>query len=155
MYCAITSDRIDVAPLLERVRSDADGAVLLFTGVVRNHHDGRGVEGLEYDAYEEMAAGKLQAICEAVGARYEVTDIAAVHRIGKLAIGDVSVAIAVAAPHREAAYRASQEIMERLKREVPIWKRERYTDGAEAWRGGHVPDPDGEPPAGGSDRKPR
>jgi molybdopterin synthase catalytic subunit len=141
MHCVVTRDPIDVEDLLRRVRSDADGAVLLFTGVVRDHHEGRAVEALSYEAFEEMAVGKIEKICEDVRSRFEVGDIAVAHRVGDLAIGDVSVAIAVAAPHRDAAYAGSREIIERLKREVPIWKRERYDGGEEAWRGGHAPEP--------------
>ncbi len=136
MYCAITPDPIDTAELARRVRSDADGAVLTFAGVVRNHHDDRPVESLRYEAYEEMAQAKLRSICEAVKSLVDVGDIAVVHRVGELEIGEVSVAIAVAAPHRDAAYRASREIIERIKREVPIWKKERYADGEEEWQEG-------------------
>ncbi len=137
MFCLITADPIDPSQLARQVRRDADGAVILFTGVVRDHHAGRAVEALEYQAYEEMAVAVLRQICEEVRATHDVGDIAVAHRVGELAIGEVSVAIAVAAPHREAAYSASREIIERLKREVPIWKRERYSDGGAEWLGGH------------------
>ncbi len=124
---------------MSHVRSDSDGAVILFTGIVRNHDDGRSVEGLEYEAYAEMARDKLRAICREVAARFEIGDLAAVHRVGELGIGEVSVAIAVAAPHRDAAYRASREVIERLKHEVPIWKRERYVGGERRWLSGQTP----------------
>jgi molybdopterin synthase catalytic subunit len=140
MYCVVTREPIDAAGLLRHVRSDADGAVLLFAGVVRNHHEGRSVEALAYEAYEEMAVGKMEMICQEVGARFEVGELAVAHRVGDLAIGDISVVIAVAAPHRDAAYKASREIIERVKTEVPIWKRERYSDGGEVWLDGAVPD---------------
>ncbi|UCC72651.1 MAG: molybdenum cofactor biosynthesis protein MoaE [Gemmatimonadota bacterium] len=140
MYCVITRDPIDPAGLLRRVRRDVDGAVLIFVGVVRDHHEGRSVEALSYEAFEEMAAERIRAICGEVGDRFEVGELAVAHRVGDLAIGDVSVAIAVAAPHRDAAYKASREIIERIKTEVPIWKRERYSDGEEVWRDGTVPD---------------
>ncbi len=143
MFCAITRDPIDAAALARHVRSDADGAVLVFTGVVRDHHEGRSVESLSYEAFAEMAVEKLEGICRDVQARFEVGDVAVAHRVGDLAIGDVSVAIAVAAPHRDAAYGASRTIIERVKREVPIWKRERYADGQEAWRDGSLPEPPG------------
>jgi molybdopterin synthase catalytic subunit len=147
MYCIVTRDPIDAADLLRRVRSDADGAVLVFAGVVRDHHEGRAVEALAYEAYEEMAVEKMEMICEEVGSRFEVGELAVAHRVGELAIGDISVVIAVAAPHRDAAYKASREIIERVKSEVPIWKRERYSDGGEVWRDGAVPDvPEAEKP---------
>ena len=141
MFVTITHEPIDTSGLVWRVRSDADGAVILFTGVVRNHHDGRQVVALRYEAYEAMAGDKLRAICASVAGAYEITDLAVAHRIGELTIGDVSVAIAVSAPHRDAAYKASREVIERLKREVPIWKLERYADGEEAWVKGCIPEP--------------
>lgn len=141
MHCEITSDPIDdLAGLMAAVRSDADGAVILFTGVVRDHHEGRPVSELRYDAYAEMATAVLRRICQDVAARYEIGDVAILHRIGQVGIGEVSVAIAVAAPHRDPAYRASREIIERLKHEVPVWKKERYADGGESWVEGVRPD---------------
>ena len=141
MYCEVTSEPIvAVSELMARVRSDSDGAIVLFTGVVRDHHDGRSVADLRYEAYEEMAAAALRRICQEVCDRFEIGDVAVVHRIGQLEIGETSVAIAVSAPHREAAYRASREIIERLKREVPIWKKERYGDGGESWVEGIQPE---------------
>jgi molybdopterin synthase catalytic subunit len=147
MYCVVTRDPIDPAGLLRRVRSDSDGAVLIFAGVVRDHHEGRAVAALAYEAYEEMAVEKIEMICGEVATRFDVGELAVAHRVGELAIGDISVVIAVAAPHRDAAYKASREIIERVKSEVPIWKRERYLDGGEVWRDGAVPDvPEAEKP---------
>jgi molybdopterin synthase catalytic subunit len=147
MYCIVTRDPIDTAGLLRRVRSDADGAVLIFAGVVRDHHEGRAVEALAYEVYEEMAVEKIEMICKEVASRFEVGELAVAHRVGELAVGDISVVIAVAAPHRDAAYKASREIIERVKGEVPIWKRERYSDGGEVWRDGAVPEvPEAEKP---------
>ena len=139
MFCRVTSEPIDPQEAAQRVRSDKDGAVVLFSGVVRNHDQGRPVAGLRYEAYEEMATAALRRICEEVASQFSIGDIAVVHRVGELSVGDVSVAIAVAAPHRDAAYKASREVIERLKREVPIWKRERYADGDEEWLDGTVP----------------
>ncbi len=139
MYCAVTRDPIDAAALLDRVRRDEDGAILLFTGVVRNHDAGRAVSGLTYEAYESMAVAVLERICKQVREEFEVGDVAVVHRLGELGVGESSVAIAVAAPHRDAAYAASRQVIERLKAEVPIWKRERYADGEESWLEGNVP----------------
>jgi molybdopterin synthase catalytic subunit len=139
MYCVVTADPIDAAELIRRVRCDADGAVVTFAGVVRDNDAGRSVVGLKYEAYEEMAVAALERICDDVRAQFDVSDIAVAHRLGELAVGEVSVATAVAAPHRDSAYKASREIIERLKREVPIWKRERYADGEEAWLEGTIP----------------
>jgi molybdopterin synthase catalytic subunit len=141
MYCVITAAPIDILEMMQHVRRDADGAVLLFSGVVRDHDGGRPVTGLRYEAYAEMASQKLTGICKDVSAQFEIGDIAVVHRIGELAVGEISVAIAVAAPHRDAAFKASREVIERLKREVPIWKRERYADGEEVWLDGTIPNP--------------
>ena len=141
MHCEVTSEPIvAVGDLMQRVRSDSDGAVLLFTGVVRDHHEGRAVAELRYEAYEEMAASAIRRICEEACERFEIGDVAVVHRLGQLEIGEISVAIAVAAAHRDPAYRASREIIERLKREVPIWKKERYADGGESWVEGVRPE---------------
>ena len=139
VYCEITHEPLDVAALLARVRSDSDGALILFVGVVRDHDAGRAVQGLRYEAYDEMAQSKIETICSEVLARYEIGSVGVVHRTGDLLVGEASVAIAVAAPHRDAAYRASREIIERLKREVPIWKQERYADGGADWLEGSTP----------------
>jgi len=141
MYCEVTSAEIDLQGLFERVRSDQDGAIVLFCGVVRNHDADRAVVGLTYESYESMATEKLREICESVSAQFEVGEIAVVHRVGELGVGEPSVGIAVAAPHRDAAYKASREVIERLKREVPIWKREHYADGADTWVAGVDPPP--------------
>jgi molybdopterin synthase catalytic subunit len=116
--------------------------VLLFWGVVRNENDGREVNGLEYEAYAGMAEAKLREIVAEAAQRWSVGEIAVVHRIGKLNVGEASVGIAVAAPHRAEAYEASRYMIEELKRRVPIWKREHYLDGPSAWLGGSVPAPE-------------
>lgn len=134
-HVAILDRPIDPAALLRRVGGPADGAVALFLGTVRDRSDGRPVESLEYEAYPAMAERVLRGIADAVAAAYDVSAIAIEHRVGRLAVGATSVAVVVAAPHRDAAYRASREILERLKREAPIWKRERYADGTAAWLG--------------------
>lgn len=141
MYCRVTSSPIDLDDLLRRARSDTDGAIVVFCGVVRNHDAGRAVVGLSYEAYEDMAQGKLQEICEGVASQFDVGTIAVAHRVGQLDIGEASVAIVVAAPHRDAAYKASREVIERLKVEVPIWKREHYADGGADWLKGAEPRP--------------
>jgi molybdopterin synthase catalytic subunit len=141
VHCRIASDPIDPQQVVQHVLSDADGAVVLFSGVVRDHDRERPVRGITYEAYEEMATEALTRICEDVASQFRVGDIAVVHRVGELSVGEVSVAIAVAAPHRDAAYKASREVIERLKQEVPIWKRERYADGEEEWLDGTIPCP--------------
>ncbi|MBA2572347.1 MAG: molybdenum cofactor biosynthesis protein MoaE [Gemmatimonadetes bacterium] len=142
VHCRIISQPIDAATLLAEVATPSDGAVLLFWGVVRNENDGREVNGLEYEAYAEMAEAKLREIVAEAAQRWRIGEIAAVHRIGKLNVGEASVGIAVAAPHRAEAYEASRYVIEELKRRVPIWKREHYLDGPSAWLGGSVPAPE-------------
>lgn len=130
---ALTRERIDPTALIERVASPRHGAVLLFLGVVREVNDGRGVTGIEYSAYEAMAARELAVIAEEAVARFDGTDVAIVHRLGELALEDASVGIAVAHAHRGVAYDVSRWIIEELKRRVPIWKREQYVDGTREW----------------------
>ncbi len=138
-FTAIVREPIDPAHVLTLIGADEDGASLLFLGVVRDHNDGRSVGGLRYDTYEEMAAEVLsEIVCEA--ARSAGTDrIAAVHRVGELKVGEVSVAIAVSSPHRAEAYDASRYIIEEIKKRLPVWKKERYGDGAEEWVEGQMP----------------
>jgi molybdopterin synthase catalytic subunit len=138
-FSSITREPIDPATLLAAVTAPEDGAVLLFWGVVRNHHEGRAVSHLEYDAYAPMAEAKLAALVDEARRRWPVGQIAVVHRIGRLEIGEASVGIAVASPHRAEAYEASRHIIEQLKLRVPIWKREGYVDGDSRWLEGQEP----------------
>jgi len=128
----ISREPVDLPRLLAAVESPEIGGIATFTGLVRNHHQGRGVEGLEYSAYEPMAEQELRAILSEAEARWAVK-LAATHRIGALSIGDVAVAIAAAGAHRGEAFEACRYVIEEVKRRVPIWKRERYVDGTEAW----------------------
>lgn len=128
----LTEREIDVELLIERVESAERGAVVTFLGTVRNHHSGREVERLEYSAYGPMA----EIECERI--RFEAEHqwgaaVALEHRVGALGIGDVSVAIAAAAAHRDEAFAACRHVIEQLKRRVPIWKREHYADGTVEW----------------------
>jgi molybdopterin synthase catalytic subunit len=125
---------IDVAELIAHVRSDGDGAVSLFLGTTRNTSGGRRVLHLEYEAYVPMAEREMERIvADAIG-RFGVTRVAIVHRVGRVEIGEASVAIAVAAPHRAAAIEACRFVIDTLKTSVPIWKREHFADGA-VWVG--------------------
>lgn len=134
----ITDARLEPAELLTSLGSSADGAVVLFIGRVRERNEGRVVERLEYEAYREMAERELAAIARDAAEAHGVGALTAVHRVGTLAPGEPSVAIAVAAPHRKEAYAASRAVMESIKARLPVWKRERYADGEEAWVGGAV-----------------
>lgn len=130
----ITDGAIDVAAVERRVASSDCGAVLLFLGTVRNHHEGRPVQRLTYSAYRPMALAKLRRIVEELEGAGDRLRVAIVHRLGDVPLAEPSVVIAVASPHREAAYEASRTALERLKKEVPIWKREHYADGEVRWR---------------------
>ena len=135
----ITRDAIDSARLLAEVGAASDGAVLLFRGIVRNQNEGRPVDHLDYDAYVQMAEKTLAEIVSEARERWEVGEVRVVHRIGRLEIGEASVAIAVASPHRDGAYQASRYVIEELKRRAPIWKREGYVDGESEWLPGTDP----------------
>ena len=124
---------IDPLDLVRRVASPANGAVILFLGAVRQVNEGRAVTGIDYEAYEVMAASELEAIVAECSAKFGTADVAVEHRLGELAVEDVSVAIAVGHAHRDAAYAASRWVIEELKQRVPIWKREHYTDGSREW----------------------
>ena len=110
------------------------GAVVTFVGMVRRHNRGREVERLHYEAYEQMANRVLAELCTAIEAEVAGARLAVEHRVGDLVTGDVAVVIAAAAPHRAEAFTACRELIERLKQDVPIWKKEITTDGAE-WLG--------------------
>lgn len=142
--CRITEQPIDTDALLRDSVGDADGAALLFVGTVRNHNDGRDVGHLDYQAYPEMAEKVLEEIVAEAEGRWDVGGMSVVHRVGRLEIGEASVAIVVASPHRGDAYEASRYIIEELKKRVPIWKREGYLTGESEWLMGNVPQPAGE-----------
>ena len=134
----VTAAPIDPAGMLGAISPD-DGAALLFWGVVRNENDGRAVSSLEYSAYAEMAEREMLRIADEARARFGTGAIHVVHRIGLLRVGEASVAIAVASPHRAGAYDASRYVIEELKRRVPVWKREGYVDGETEWVPGFIP----------------
>lgn len=125
---------LDPARAIAAVAGPGRGAVVVFLGTVRDEHRGRRVSGLAYSAYRPMAAAALRRIVADLEAGAEGLRAAIVHRLGEVPVGEPSVVIAVAAPHRAAAYEASRTALERLKAEAPIWKRERYADGGAAWR---------------------
>jgi molybdopterin synthase catalytic subunit len=138
----VTGDPIRTGDVLGRVGDDRDGAVLLFLGVVRDHHEGRPVTGITYEAYEGMVRAELERIIAEAEEILTTDRIHVVHRVGDLEVGDISVAVAVSSPHRDEAYRASRYVMEEIKRRLPIWKKERHPDGASEWVSGVVPGAD-------------
>jgi molybdopterin synthase catalytic subunit len=124
----LTRAPIDLAAL--QAASAADGALCLFVGVVRDQSGGRRVTHLEYEAYEEMALPLLQELAADTKRRWPVSDVRIVHRLGRLRIGEASVAIAVASAHRVEAFAACRHLIDTLKQTVPIWKKEFFEDGA-------------------------
>jgi MoaE-MoaD fusion protein len=126
----MTAEPLDARAVEALVRTDEDGAVCTFTGVVRNHAEGKAVTHLEYEAYPGMAEERIEAIAEEAMRRFGVTAVAAVHRVGTLRVGEASVVVAVAAHHRGAAFDACRYTMDTLKAEAPIWKKEHGPDGS-------------------------
>jgi molybdopterin synthase catalytic subunit len=124
---------LSVQQVNDLVKRPTDGAVVIFDGIVRNNFDGRPVHYLEYEAYAAMAEKKLAEIGAEVQQKFAVGEIAMMHRIGRLDIGESSIVIAVAAPHRHAAFEACAYAMDRVKAEVPVWKKEFFADGADHW----------------------
>jgi molybdopterin synthase catalytic subunit len=124
----VVREAIDVASLF-RVEPE-DGALCVFTGVVRNHNDGKAVLYLEYDGYEEMVVSIFEEIAEEAKKRFGVTRVRIVHRLGRMEIGETSVAVAVSSPHRGEAFEACRYAIDTLKHRAPIWKKEFYADGS-------------------------
>ncbi|HEX6134176.1 MAG TPA: molybdenum cofactor biosynthesis protein MoaE [Longimicrobiales bacterium] len=139
MKAWITRDAIDPQAVLARVGTAADGALILFLGTVRDQNEGRAVHGMHYDAYADMAETVLREIAAEAAQRAGSDRIAVAHRIGTLAIGEVSVAIAVSTPHRAESFDAARYIIEQIKQRLPVWKQEHYTAGDSRWLAGSVP----------------
>jgi len=129
----ITREPIAVERLLAATMRSDCGAIALFIGTTRDHHEGRKVETLSYEAYEPMALAALEAIERAAAGRFEIATCRIVHRLGEVPITEASVMVAVAAAHRAPAFEACRWAMDELKRTVPIWKKEHYTGGGEGW----------------------
>ena len=129
----ITSEAIELGDVIRAVEAGDAGAIVHFLGVVRNNTEGREVSYLEYEAYPPMAEKKMAEIAQEIQEKWGLDRIAMIHRVGRLEIGEVSVAVAVASPHRKEAFEACHYAMNRLKQVVPIWKREVWADGEEEW----------------------
>ncbi|MGC8786551.1 MAG: molybdenum cofactor biosynthesis protein MoaE [Anaerolineae bacterium] len=130
----ITSERLSVDDVVARLADPAVGGISVFVGVVRGNTDGREVRYLEYEAYPEMAEGMLRQIGDEIQARWKtIQQVAIVHRVGRLEVGEISVVIALSAAHRPELFEALHYAIDRLKEIVPIWKKEVWSDGSE-WR---------------------
>jgi MoaE-MoaD fusion protein len=132
---SIVRDKIDIQAVLDRLKQPEDGAGVVFDGVVRNNSQGRRTLYLDYEAYEPMALKKMEELAEQALRQFPVRDVAILHRLGRLEIGETSVLIVVAAAHRAAAFDACRWLIDTLKRTVPIWKKEYFDDGA-VWADG-------------------
>ena len=132
----LTDQQIDSSELQRQVSSPDAGAVVLFLGVTRGVTDGRETQSLDYECYEEMAEKKLREIESEARERWPIIASAIVHRLGHLEVGEASVAVAVSAAHRDAAFEAGRWLIDTLKKVVPIWKKEVFEDG-EVWVAAH------------------
>ncbi|NUQ28361.1 MAG: molybdenum cofactor biosynthesis protein MoaE [Acidobacteriaceae bacterium] len=135
MQIAIVREVIDAGSITAALKAGADGAVCVFDGIVRDNTRGRRTLYLDYEAYEEMALNQMRNLAEEALAKFGVRDIAVVHRLGRLYVGESSVLIAVASAHRGAAFDACRWLIDTLKKTVPIWKKEQFEDGA-VWADG-------------------
>ncbi|MFN8097333.1 MAG: molybdenum cofactor biosynthesis protein MoaE [Dermatophilaceae bacterium] len=132
--CAIRGDALSADEVLAALADPACGGQVLFLGRVRDHDHAREVLGLGYSAHTD-AEEAMRAVCRTVAARHHVPALAAVHRVGDLAIGDLAVIVGVAAPHRGEAFAAARDLIDTLKSSVPIWKHQTYADGTDSWVG--------------------
>ena len=129
----LTQSPIDYQALTERVRSPQAGAVLLFLGTVREFTSGRQTLRLGYEAYPQMALKKMKELAEEACRRWPVVEVAIVHRLGLLDLGEISVAIALSTPHRAQGFEAGRWLIDTLKDLVPVWKQENWSDGTQEW----------------------
>ncbi len=133
---SITTEPIDVVGAHDDVAHPECGGIGVFTGLVRNHHDGAAVDHLEYEAWEDRAEVALREVAADVAAAHpSVRAVHVVHRIGRLEVGEVSIVCAASAPHRDQALAAAGDLIDEVKRRVPIWKRETTVDGDVRWPG--------------------
>jgi molybdopterin synthase catalytic subunit len=132
----ITSEPLNPQEITDLVRKDCNGAVVTFLGTTRDFSEGRNVLYLEYEAYQPMAENMLHQIAQEVRERWAIEDMSIAHRVGKLGIGEISLVVALASPHRKEAFEAAQYAMDRIKTVVPIWKKEVFR-GGEVWIGSH------------------
>lgn len=139
IHVSVGGDPLDAGRVLSRVGDSRDGAVVLFLGTVRDHNEGRPVEAILYEGYGPMAEDLLRLLAEETLRTFGVTRAAVEHRLGSLEVGEVSVAVAISSPHRAEAFEAARWLMDELKRRIPVWKKEHFTDGDTAWVPGRDP----------------
>ena len=132
----ITPEPLNPQEITSTVSKNSNGAVVTFLGMVRDSSEGRDVLHLEYEAYQPMAESMLHQITEEIRERWDIEDVSIAHRVGKLGLGEISLVVAIASPHRKEAFEASEYVLDRIKAVVPIWKKEVF-QGGEAWIGSH------------------
>jgi molybdopterin synthase catalytic subunit len=135
VFIRLTRDPIQAEALVAAAKHGEDGAVIVFDGIVRNNSRGRKTLYLDYEAYEEMATKQMKELAREAITRFEVRNVAIIHRLGRLQVGETSVLIIVSSAHRAKAYEASRFLIDTLKKTVPIWKKETFVDGA-VWADG-------------------
>ena len=129
---AVSADPVDPAAVVAAVSAPEAGAVVLFVGTVRDHSPGRtGVTHLEYESYDEQVIDKIAEVVAEVRDRWPVQRVAAIHRVGELGVGEISIAVAVSSPHRSDAFPAGRYLIDEIKARAPIWKKEHWPGGAE------------------------
>jgi molybdopterin synthase catalytic subunit len=129
----ITEQPLNSDRVLQKMSSPRAGAVVFFLGITREFTDSRQTAWLEYDCYRAMAEQKLAELEQAARARWPVVDCTLLHRVGRVELGEASVLVAVSTPHRQDAFQAAEWLMDTIKQEVPIWKKEHWTDGSSQW----------------------
>jgi molybdopterin synthase catalytic subunit len=133
---ALQQDPIDITRMMSEIGCNSDGAVVSFIGRVRNNAEGKPVLYLEYEAYGEMARKEIQATVQEASDRWSLSSCTVVHRYGRVEVGEASIIIAASSPHRKEAFQAVQFIIDTVKKKVPIWKKEFYSDGS-SWINGN------------------
>ena len=137
IHVQVTTDKVDVATAIEKVKADDHGAIDLFIGTVRNNHNGKDVTGMTYDAHEKLAEKAFTDICREALGLWPGTRYAVIHHKGELPVGGASIVIAVSSAHRGESFEACRYVIEEIKACAPIWKQEHYTDGKSEWLPGH------------------
>ena len=130
----LAESEIEVAPLRAALLAPGAGAYASFEGWVRDHNQGKAVRGLAYEAYATLAEAEGEKVLAEARANFAIVEVACVHRVGELALGELAVWVGVSAAHREAAFAACRYVIDEVKARVPIWKRERYADGEALWQ---------------------
>lgn len=134
-HCKLTTDKIFVDDLIDKVSDPSCGGIASFSGTTRNNFQGKIVESLEYEAHEEMAIKEMLKLCKEIREKWtDICKIAIVHRLGLVEVKETSIAIVVSSPHRKDCLEAVQFAIDKLKATVPIWKKERYSSGESIWK---------------------